>query len=124
MWMDARRAVHAARNAEETTGHESDRKGYSNLTVYIPLVRSAMLSCGCTRREGRAWQAISDSVEQRICECDGRDFKDSAFFKKEWGPSKCRRAYLAHKRVLEEEMARDGRDPVSDEFLANLPWPV
>ena len=75
--------------------------------------------------EDWAWQAISDSVERRICECEGHQFRRSAFFKRQWTPSKCRRAYCAYKRILQEEgRARDGHDPVSDELLANLPWPM
>ncbi len=53
--------------------------------------------------EGRTWQTISDSVERRLCEYDGRQFRQSAFFKRKWAPSKCRRAYFAYKRILKEE---------------------
>jgi hypothetical protein len=53
--------------------------------------------------EGWSFEAISDSIEQRICQSDGRQFRDSAFFKRKWSPSKCRRAYFAYKRILEEE---------------------
>lgn len=74
--------------------------------------------------ERLAYQAISDSVERRICELDGRQFRQSAFFKRKWTPSKCRRAYLAYRRIVAEELARDGHGPVSYELLATLPWPV
>jgi hypothetical protein len=50
-----------------------------------------------------AYPSISDSVEQRICQFDGRQCKDFAFFKRKWPSSKCRRAYLAYERILEEE---------------------
>jgi hypothetical protein len=53
--------------------------------------------------KGWTWQTISDSVERRLCESDGRQFRKSAFFKRKWGPSKCRRAYSAYKRILEAE---------------------
>ena len=53
--------------------------------------------------KGWAWQAISDSVERCICQHEGRQFRQSAFFKRKWTPSKCRRAYLAYKRILQEE---------------------
>jgi hypothetical protein len=53
--------------------------------------------------EGWSFEAISDSIEQRICEREGRQFRDSAFFKRKWSPSKCRRAYFAYERILEEE---------------------
>jgi len=53
--------------------------------------------------EGWSFEVISDSIEQRICQSDGRQFRDSAFFKRKWTPSKCRRAYFAYKRILEEE---------------------
>ncbi len=56
--------------------------------------------------KGRTWQTISDSVERRLCEYDGRQFRESTFFKRKWGPSKCRRAYIAYKRILEEEGGR------------------
>ena len=55
--------------------------------------------------EGFSYSAISDLVERRLCEYEGREFRNSAFVKREWGPSKCRRAYYAHKRILEEEGA-------------------
>ena len=74
--------------------------------------------------EGSTYRAISNSVERRICECDGRQFRQPAFFKRKWTASKCRRAYLAQKRIVDEELARDGHAPVSDELLARLPWPV
>ena len=56
--------------------------------------------------EGFSYSAISDSVKRRPCEYQGREFRNSAFVKREWGPSKCRRAYFACKRILEEEVSR------------------
>jgi hypothetical protein len=56
--------------------------------------------------KGWTWQTISDSVERRLCESDGRQFRQSAFFKRKWSPSKCRRAYSAYKQILEEEESR------------------
>jgi hypothetical protein len=53
--------------------------------------------------EGFTYSAISDSVEQRLCEYEEREFRRSAFFKRKWTPSKCRRAYFAYERILEEE---------------------
>ena len=53
--------------------------------------------------EGFGDSAISDSVERRLCKYEGREFRNSAFVKREWGPSKCRRAYFAHQGILQAE---------------------
>jgi len=53
--------------------------------------------------EGFSYSAISDSVERRLCEYEGREFKDSASFKRKWAPSKCRRAYFTYQRILQAE---------------------
>jgi hypothetical protein len=83
--------------------------GRSTVWNFSPVVRSAIRSQAALRvrdEKGRTWQTISDSVERRLCESDGRQFGDSDFFERKWPPSKCRRAYLAYKRILREEGGR------------------
>ena len=112
-------------NGEKRLGYKLASMGNHYQGVPDWPERAIMAEIARLRDEKRlCFQRISDEIEQQVCRCDGRRFRQSAFFRRKWTPSKCRRAYLAYKRILDEEMARDGRDPVSDEFLASLPWPV
>ncbi len=119
------RKLNRPRNGQKRLGHKLFDMGDHYQWIPDWPERSIMAEIVRLRdEEGLTFQAISDSVEQRICEYDGRRFRQSAFFKRKWTPSKCRRAYLAYKRIVEEELARDGHGPVSYELLATLPWPV
>ena len=53
--------------------------------------------------KGMTWQEVSDSVEKRLCEYEGREFSQSIFFRRKWRWDKRRRGYHAYKQFLAEQ---------------------
>jgi hypothetical protein len=53
--------------------------------------------------EGRSYRQISEAIEKRICQVEGRPYKKSPFYPRRWTAQKCHRAYLAWKRILRDE---------------------
>lgn len=49
---------------------------------------------------GISFKLISDNIERRLAEHEGRTFSMSEFYKRTWGPKKCERAYAAEKAIL------------------------
>ena len=60
--------------------------------------------------KGMTWQEVSDSIEKRLCEYEGREFSQSVFSKREWRWEKCRRGYHAYKQILAEQEQRASSD--------------
>lgn len=54
-------------------------------------------------QEGATFQQISDSIEERMCRYDGRNFRKSAFFKRKWTMDKCRRLYYAWLGLISQQ---------------------
>ena len=59
--------------------------------------------------EGWTWQEISDSIESRLCEYEGREMPDGVWRKRKWPFQKCHRAYHAYRRILHQEGPRPRR---------------
>jgi hypothetical protein len=54
-------------------------------------------------QRGWTWNAISESIESRLCEYEGRELPDGIWRRRKWPFQKCHRAYHAYKRILQEE---------------------
>ncbi len=68
------------------------------------------------RDASESFDWISPHIERRMCELDGRTYKNSAFFKHKWTKAKCWRAYRAWQEIQAEEQRRrasDDQDPAS-----------
>lgn len=46
-----------------------------------------------------SWKQVSDSIESRLAAHEGREFIDSAFYKRQWDVARCRRAYAQEKQL-------------------------
>jgi ethanolamine utilization microcompartment shell protein EutL len=53
--------------------------------------------------KGWTWHQISDSIESRLCDYEGRELPDGIWRKRKWSFQKCHRTYAAFKRILQEE---------------------
>ena len=51
------------------------------------------------RDAGKSFEWISEHIERRMCELDGRSYKNSAFFKRQWTKQRCGRAYRAWQEI-------------------------
>jgi hypothetical protein len=53
--------------------------------------------------KGWTWDQISESIESRLCEYEGRPFNDGVWRRRVWSFQRCHNAYHRYKQILQEE---------------------
>lgn len=98
----ARKAQGRPVNSETPTGHRRTVRG--NIVQFVPDEYSMSIIEEVYRLrtiEKLSFDRISDAIEVRLSEYEGRPYKKrSAWIKRDWGTSRCQRAYCWYARRL------------------------
>ncbi len=108
------RKMNRPTNGTKRLGYKLAGKGKHRYWVPDKEELGIMAEIVRQRDAGESFEWISEHIERRMCELDGRTYKKSAFFKRQWTKGKCWRAYRAY-RAWQEIQAEQERRRASDD---------
>ena len=89
-------------NGAKELGYKLAGKGKDRYRVPDKAELGIMAEIVRRRDASESFEWISEHIERRMCELDGRTYKNSAFFKRKWTKGKCWRAYRAWQEIQAE----------------------
>ena len=96
------RKMNRPTNGTKRLGYKLAGKGKHRYWVPDKVELGIMAEIVRQRDAGESFEWISRHIEKRMCELDGRIYKNSAFFKRQWTKQRCWRAYRAWQEIQAE----------------------